>query len=117
MGVIRSPGQARSGSATPRAHRQPERALTMIAPRSKITWGSQMAKRKRRIAPKHTVHISLHASDLAKAGAAVTFKVHDRHGLLGTVEIGQGSFMWKGAKKQSFKRIPWTRLAADLDAY
>jgi hypothetical protein len=76
-----------------------------------------MAKRKRRVAPKHTVDISLHASDLAKAGAAVKFRIHDRQGLLGTVEIGQGSFRWKGAKKQSFKRIPWSRLAADLDAY
>jgi len=76
-----------------------------------------MAKRKRKTAPKHTVDISLHASDLAKAGAAVTFQVYDRDGLLGTVQIGQGSFRWKGAKKQSFKRIPWARLAADLDAY
>jgi hypothetical protein len=74
-----------------------------------------MAKRKRRVAPKHTVDISLHASDLAKAGAAVRFKVHNRHGLLGTVKIEQGSFTWKGAKKQSFKRIPLARLAADLD--
>jgi hypothetical protein len=76
-----------------------------------------MAKKKRKIVLRHTVDISLHASDLAKVGAAVTFRVHSRDGLLGTVEIGQGSFRWKGAKKQSFKRIPWTRLAADLDAY
>jgi hypothetical protein len=77
-----------------------------------------VAKRKKHpVIPKHTVDISLHAYDLAKAGAAVTFKVHNRHGLLGTVEIGQGSFRWKGAKKQSFKRIPWSRLAADLDMY
>jgi hypothetical protein len=76
-----------------------------------------MAKQKRRVAPKHTVDIALHASDLAKAGAAVRFKIHNRQGLLGTVEIGQGSFMWKGAKKPTFERIPWARLAADLDAY
>jgi hypothetical protein len=76
-----------------------------------------MTKRKKKAAPRHTVDMSLHASDIAKAGAAVTFKVHNRDGLLGTVEIGQGSFRWKGAKKQSFKRIPWARLAADLDAY
>jgi hypothetical protein len=74
-----------------------------------------MAKGKK--SQKHTVDILLHASDIAKAGAAVTFKIHNRSGLLGTVEIGQGSFMWKGAKKQSFKRISWTRLAAGLDAY
>jgi hypothetical protein len=74
-----------------------------------------MAKRKK--TQKHTVDILLNASDIAKAGAAVGFKVHDRAGLLGTVEIGQGSFMWKGAKRQSFKRIPWTLFAAYLDAY
>ena len=72
---------------------------------------------KKKVKQKHTVDILLHASDIAKAGAAVTFKIHNRSGLLGTVEIGQGSFRWKGAKKQSFKRIPWSRLAADFDAY
>jgi hypothetical protein len=76
-----------------------------------------MAKSKKSTAPKHTVDMSLHASDIAKAGAAVKFKVHNRDGLLGTLEIGQGSFRWKGANKQSCKRIPWARLAADLDAY
>jgi hypothetical protein len=76
-----------------------------------------VARKKRRIAPKHTVDIALQAWDIAKAGAAVRFKIHNRDGLLGTVEIGQGSFRWKGAKKQKFKRIQWSRLAADLDAY
>lgn len=75
-----------------------------------------MARRKKRVA-KHTVDVSLRAWDLAKAGAAITLKVHNRDGLLGTVQIGQGSFRWKGAKKQKFKEIRWDRLAADLDAY
>src|SRR5271169_3226325 len=73
-------------------------SLTTTITAANTMWGSQMAKRKRKIVPKHTVDISLHASDLAKAGAAVTFRVHSREGLLGTVEIGQGSFRWKGAK-------------------
>jgi hypothetical protein len=76
-----------------------------------------MAKGKRRITPRHTVDMSLQASDLAKAGVAARFTVHNREGLLGTLEIGQGSFRWKGAKKQSFKRISWSQLAAYLDSY
>lgn len=106
-------------ASSPRARRGHQRMclLPLLSPIQ--PWGSQIAnrKRKRKVVPKHTVDISLHASDLAKAGAAVTFKVHSRNGLLGIVEIGQGSFRWKGAKKRSFKRIPWTRLAAGLDAY
>jgi hypothetical protein len=76
-----------------------------------------MAKRKQGVPPAHKVDMSLQATDLAKAGAAARFTVHNRDGLLGTLEIGQGSFMWKGAKKQSFKRVSWTRLAAYLDTY
>ena len=75
-----------------------------------------MARRRTKLAPKHTVDISLHAWDIAKVGAAVTFKVHNRDGLLGTIQIGQGSFRWKGARKQKFKRIRWSKLAAQLDA-
>jgi hypothetical protein len=75
-----------------------------------------MAARKKKTSQKHTVDISLQASDIAKAGAAVTFTVHNRDGLLGTVQIGQGSFRWKAARKHTFKRIEWDRLAAVLDA-
>jgi hypothetical protein len=78
-------------------------------------WGSPNGKEKKD--EKHTVDILLNASDIAKAGAAVRFKIHDRDGLLRMVEIGQGSFMSKGAKRQSFKRIPWTQFAGYLDAY
>jgi hypothetical protein len=61
--------------------------------------------------------VSLQAWDIAKAGAAATLKVRDRNGLLGTIEIGQGTFGWKSAHgKKGFKRIPWSRLAEKLDA-
>ncbi len=62
-------------------------------------------------AQKHTVNLSLRATDIAKAGAAVTFRVKNRDGLLGTIEIGQGTFGWKGHKKKTFKRISWTAFA------
>ena len=51
-----------------------------------------MATKRRKTAPRYAVNISLKAWDIAKAGAAVTFKVRDRDGLLGTIEIGQGTF-------------------------
>ena len=63
------------------------------------------------------VNISLQAWDIAKAGAAVTLRVRDRKGLLGTVEIGQGTFGWRSAKDKSVKRISWRKLADDFDNY
>ena len=36
--------------------------------------------------------------------------------LLGTAEIGQGSFGWRPANKQKFKRIEWDKLGAPLSA-
>ena len=66
-----------------------------------------MATKRRKTAPRYAVNISLKAWDIAKAGAAVTFKVRDRDGLLGTIEIGQGTFGWKNARrKKGFKRKP-----------
>lgn len=68
--------------------------------------------------PKYAVNVSLKAWDIAKAGAAITVRVRDRDGLLGTIEIGQGTFGWKGASgKKGFKRIPWRRFTADRDNY
>jgi hypothetical protein len=62
------------------------------------------------------VNISLKAWDLAKAGAAVTVKVRDREGLLGTIEIGQGTLGWRSARKKSgFKRLPWSQVASALE--
>lgn len=73
-------------------------------------------RRKRGLKSRYAVNVSLHAWDIAKAGAAVTFKVRDRSGLLGTIEIGQGTFGWKNAHgKKGFKRISWNRLADKLD--
>lgn len=60
---------------------------------------------------KHRVDMSLQAEDIAKAGAAVDFRIFSDSTLLGTIEIGQGTFGWKGAKKKTFRRINWTKLA------
>jgi hypothetical protein len=44
-----------------------------------------MAKRKR-IQQRYKIDTSMQAWDLAKAGSALTIKVHGREGLLGTIE-------------------------------
>jgi hypothetical protein len=66
--------------------------------------------------PRYAVNISMKAWDIAKAGAAVRLRVRNRDGLLGTIEIGQGTFGWKSARgKSGFKRIAWSNLADILD--
>jgi uncharacterized membrane protein len=76
-----------------------------------------VASKRRKIEPRYAVNISVKAWDIAKAGAAVTLKVRDREGLLlGSIEIGQGTFGWMSARgKKGFKRISWQRLADKLD--
>jgi hypothetical protein len=75
-----------------------------------------MARKRRTLEPRYAVNISLKAWDIAKAGAGVTLKVRDREGLLGLIEIGQGTFGWMSARgKKGFKRISWEKLAAKLD--
>lgn len=75
-----------------------------------------MATKRKKIAPRYAVNVSLKAWDIAKAGAAITLKVRDRDDLLGTIEIGQGTFGWKSARgKKGFKRLAWRKLAAKLD--
>ena len=73
-----------------------------------------MATRSRGPKPQYKVNVEMQAWDIAKAGAAITLKVRDRSGHLGTVEIGQGSLRWKPPYGR-FKRIPWSRLADILN--
>ncbi|MCZ7657700.1 MAG: hypothetical protein M5U07_07500 [Xanthobacteraceae bacterium] len=75
-----------------------------------------MAAKGKRFKPRMKVNVSMQAWDLAKAGAAITLKIRDKGRLLGTVEIGQGSFGWKGAHGRGFRRIGWRALAERLDA-
>ena len=74
-----------------------------------------MAKRP----PKHTVDMTLSASDMARVGAALNIRIFTQDlrrnkTILGTIQIGQGSFRWAKAHGQ-FHRIPWERFAEIMD--
>jgi hypothetical protein len=77
--------------------------------------GVSMARKKQKREPKFVVDIALRAQDLAKAGYAVSFKVKGPDGKLGTIELGQGAFMWKGAGDHNRRRIPWNTFFAMLE--
>jgi len=70
-------------------------------------------KRKTKSTKKHktrfTVNLDLKAWDIAKAGAALTFKIKDSSETLGTIKIGQGAFRWKGRYGQKYKSLNWKR--------
>jgi hypothetical protein len=74
-----------------------------------------MAKRP----PKHVVDIALSANDMARVGAALDIRIftQDRQRnkqLLGTIQIGQGSFRWARAHAR-FRRLPWQQFAEVMD--
>ena len=71
-----SSGMAATMSSSP-AHWKPALCSFEVGNR-----GGIMAPKRRRIAPRYAVNISLKAWDIAKAGAAVTLKVRDRDDLL-----------------------------------
>ena len=74
-----------------------------------------MAKKSKTIEPRYAVNVSLQAWGIAKAGAAMSLEVRDREGRLGTIEIGQGTFGWKSARRKSVRRYSWKELAVILD--
>jgi hypothetical protein len=72
----------------------------------------------KKVNPRYQVNLSLQAWDLARAGSAVTVKVHEKGKMLGTIEIGQGSFRWMPAHgKLGLKRISWSKLSKALNEY
>ena len=77
-----------------------------------------MAAKSRRAKPRYEVNMAVQAWDLAKAGSAMTIRVRERGNLLGTIEIGQGSFRWMPARgKLGLKRIPWRKLYHALNEH
>ncbi|MBI1774399.1 MAG: hypothetical protein HYR63_03535 [Proteobacteria bacterium] len=75
-----------------------------------------MVRKRPKLEPRYEINVSLKAWDIARAGAGVTFKIRDHDGLLGTIEIGQGTFGWKRARgKKGFKRIPWRQFSEAME--
>jgi hypothetical protein len=71
-----------------------------------------MPRNRIKLEPRYEVDVSLKAWDIAKAGAGLRLAIRDRERLIGTIEIGQGTFGWKRASgKKGFKRIPWQQFA------
>lgn len=78
-----------------------------------------MARRMRRERePRYTVHVGLKAYDLSKAGTAITLTVradsHPQKTVLGTIEIGQGTFGWRSSNAKRFKRLDWNSFAKQM---
>ena len=59
------------------------------------------ARKRRERGPRYVVNVALKAYDLSKAGTAVTLTIRENAradlALLGTIEIGQGTFGWRSA--------------------
>lgn len=70
-----------------------------------------MFKKKNTSRRKHSVkgHLQLH--QLSKAGTSVEFEIFADGEKIGNITIGRGSLIWQGARKQSSKKIDWSRFA------
>lgn len=55
--------------------------------------------------------------EISKAGSAIELKLYVDDEIRGTIQIGHGSFGWRGKKKKTFKKINWTKFAALMDDF
>lgn len=69
----------------------------------------QVARRK------HRVLAELTNVELVKAKSALKLEVFASRQKLGELEVGRGSIYWRGASRQTRKRIDWTRFAEMMD--
>ena len=74
-----------------------------------------MAARKAKKTKRYTVSAYMQTLELHKAGSAVTFEVKSTSGKLGEIQVGQGTFGWKPANIESFKRMNWDRFADKMN--
>jgi len=71
-----------------------------------------MAKKSRK---KHRVEAKLHVASLIRAGNSLNLEIYFAEEKIGTLILGRGSLSWIGRKRQSGKRISWTRFAQMMD--
>ena len=64
---------------------------------------------------RYAVDVTLKAYDITKVGTAITLTIRaDREPLkpvLGTIEIGQGTFGWRASNAKRFIRLDWSSFA------
>ena len=82
-----------------------------------------MVKQRKPVKPQHKVNVSMKAWDIAKAGAAITLRVSNRNGHVGTIEIGRAAFVGErhtlrvsSASHGRSSRTRWTTSSASSRA-
>jgi hypothetical protein len=70
---------------------------------------------RKRTRKKHSVKANLHVLELTRAGSSLDLAIYADQEKIGTMIIGSGSLLWYGGKRQTRKRIPWSRFAAMMD--
>lgn len=71
---------------------------------------------KKTIQRKHEVHAELTNVELVKAKSSLKLELFANQEKIGELEIGRGSMYWRGANRQTSKRIDWSRFAAMMDS-
>lgn len=70
---------------------------------------------KKKTARRHEVRAELTNVELVKAKSALKLEIFASREKLGELEIGRGSIYWRGANRQTRKRINWSRFAEMMD--
>jgi len=74
-----------------------------------------MTAKKQAVPRKHEVRAELTNVELVKAKSALKLEIFASKEKLGELEVGRGSIYWRGANRQTKKRVDWSRFAAMLD--
>jgi len=63
----------------------------------------------------HEVRAELTNVELVKAKSALKLEIFASKEKLGELEVGRGSIYWRGANRQTKKRINWSKFAEMMD--
>ena len=63
----------------------------------------------------HAVRAQLNVQELTKAGTSLFLEISARGEKIGELEIGRGSLYWRGGRRQTRKRLAWSRFAELMD--
>ena len=59
----------------------------------------------------HRVKCAMNVVELPKAGASMKLTIYADGEVIGTIDIGRGSFTWRGSKRQNAYKWSWTEFA------